>query len=260
MSRLAARASIEPFAEERILGQRVHPVSKAQAATAVVERATRGAPGAYVCLTNVHSTVESRRFSEVREAADGAFLSVPDGMPLAWILRRRGHAQTEKVTGIEYMPLVAAAGVDAGLRHYLYGGSAGVAERAADGLERIVPGARVVGATSPPFAEVDRWPIDGLREELARTRPQVLWLGLGAPKQELWMARMSTILDVPVMIGVGAAFDYLAGTKRAAPTLFRHVGLEWLFRLAVEPRRLWRRYLRTNSTFVWLLLREGELR
>jgi N-acetylglucosaminyldiphosphoundecaprenol N-acetyl-beta-D-mannosaminyltransferase len=260
LNRMAAGVSIEPFAMERILGQRVHPVSKAQAVSAVVERAVRGAPGAYVCLTNVHTTVESRRMSEVRDAADGAFLSVPDGMPLAWILHRRGHAHTEKVTGIEYMPLVAAAGVDAGLRHYLYGGSPGVAERAARRLERIVPGARVVGASSPPFAEVDRWPIDELREELARTRPEVLWLGLGAPKQELWMARMSPILDVPVMIGVGAAFDYLAGTKRAAPTLVRHVGLEWLFRLAVEPRRLWRRYLRTNSTFVWLLLRERELR
>jgi N-acetylglucosaminyldiphosphoundecaprenol N-acetyl-beta-D-mannosaminyltransferase len=257
---MAAPTSIHPLVNERILGQPVHPVSKAQAASAVVDRAITGVPGAYVCLTNVHTTVESERLRGVREAADGAYLSVPDGMPLAWLLRRRGHPHTEKVTGIEFMPLVAATGVDAGLRHYLYGGSPGVAEQAARGLQDMVPDAHVVGASSAPFAEVDRWPLDGLREELARTRPQVLWIGLGAPKQELWMARMSAVLDVPVMIGVGAAFDYLAGTKRAAPTLLRHVGLEWLFRLAVEPRRLWRRYLVTNSTFVWRLVREGELR
>lgn len=257
---MAARISSEPSARERILGQPVHPVSKGQAVDAVVERAIGGAPGAYVCLTNVHTTVESGRFREVREAADGAYLSVPDGMPLAWILRRRGYPQTEKVTGIEYMPLVVASGVDVGLRHYLYGGSAGVADRAARRLERIVPGTHVVGASSPPFAEVDRWPLDELRSEIDRTRPHVLWVGLGAPKQELWMARMSRVLDVPVMIGVGAALDYLAGTKPPAPTFMRHVGLEWLFRLAAEPRRLWRRYLVTNSTFVWRLLREGELR
>jgi N-acetylglucosaminyldiphosphoundecaprenol N-acetyl-beta-D-mannosaminyltransferase len=197
---------------------------------------------------------------ELRASTEHALLSVPDGMPLAWLLRRHGHVQTEKVTGIEYMPLVAAAGVQAGLRHYLYGGVPGVAARAARRLERVVPGVDVVGATSPPFAEIDDWPIRDLQKALASARPHILWVGLGAPKQELWMAKMSGILDVPVMVGVGAALDYLAGTKPAAPTLLRHVGLEWLFRLAVEPGRLWRRYLRTNSTFLWLLLRERELR
>jgi N-acetylglucosaminyldiphosphoundecaprenol N-acetyl-beta-D-mannosaminyltransferase len=257
---MTARAPTDPFTRERILGQPVHPVSKAQAAQAVVRRGLAGSPGAYVCLTNVHTTVESQRDRRLRQAADGAYLSVPDGMPLAWLLRRRGHRHTEKVTGIEYVPLVAAAGLEVGLRHYLYGGSQGVADRAARRLERIVPGARVVGASSPPFAEVERWPLDELQDEIARTQPHVLWVGLGAPKQEHWMARMSSILDVPVMVGVGAAFDYLAGTKRAAPTFLRHVGLEWLFRLVVEPQRLWRRYLVTNSTFVWRLVRDGELR
>lgn len=257
---MTAWTSTGRVGEERILGQPVHPVSKQQAAEGVVRRALARSPGAYVCLTNVHTTVESQRDRRLREAADGAYLSVPDGMPLAWLLRRRGHRHTEKVTGVELMPMVAAAGTDVGLRHYLHGGSPGVADRAARRLERSVPGTRVVGASSPPFAEVDRWPLGELQDEITRTRPHVLWVGLGAPKQELWMARMSSILDVPVMVGVGAAFDYLAGTKRAAPTFVRHVGLEWLFRLAVEPRRLWRRYLVTNSTFVWRLVRDGELR
>jgi N-acetylglucosaminyldiphosphoundecaprenol N-acetyl-beta-D-mannosaminyltransferase len=249
--------SIVALRAERILGQRVDPVSKAQAAEAVVERAIISEPGAYVCLTNVHTTVESHRSQALRAAVDDAFLSVPDGMPLTWILRRRGHVHTEKVTGIEYIPLVASKGLDRGLRHFFYGGAPGIAVRAGLRLVDLVPGVQLVGAASPPFGHTPGWAIKDLQREIHRTRPHILWVGLGAPKQELWMAAMAGELNVPVMIGVGAAFDYLAGTKASAPTFLRHVGLEWLFRLAVEPKRLWRRYLLGNSTFVYLLLREA---
>jgi N-acetylglucosaminyldiphosphoundecaprenol N-acetyl-beta-D-mannosaminyltransferase len=247
----------DPVKKERVLGQLVHAVSKAQAANAVVAEAIRGGTGAYVCLTNVHTTVESRRSPELRAAADNALLSLPDGMPLTWILRRRGHEQTEKVTGIEYVPLVAQTGVSAELRHFFYGGAQGVARDAARRLKSLVPGVNVVGALSPPYGDVQTWPVDELRDEIQRTRPHILWVGLGAPKQDLWMQRMSPILEVPVMVGVGAGIDYLAGAKRAAPTVLRHIGLEWLFRLAAEPRRLWRRYLVGNSTFLVLLAREA---
>ena len=257
MIRMTARASIEPLHPERVLGQRVDPVSKAQAAEAVVERAFVPKPGAYVCLTNVHTTVESQRSPALRAAVDHAFLSVPDGMPLTWILRRRGHGHTEKVTGIEYIPLVASKGVDLGLRHFFYGGAPGIAVRAGLRLVDLVPGAKVVGAASPPFAQTPGWTTEDLQQQLRRTRPHILWVGLGAPKQELWMAARAGELSVPVMIGVGAAFDYLSGAKAHAPTFLRHVGLEWLFRLAVEPKRLWRRYLLGNSTFVYLLLRDA---
>ena len=250
-----SRSTERPWGE-RVLGQRVDPVTKRQAADAVVDRALAGEPGAYVCLTNVHTTVESQRSAELRTAVDRAFLSVPDGMPLTWILRRRGHIGTEKVTGIEFMPLVASRGLDADLRHFFYGGAPGVAVRAGLRLERMIPGAHVVGAAAPPFGDTPGWANEELRDEVLRTRPHVLWVGLGAPKQELWMAQMAGVLDVPIMIGVGAAFDYIAGSKPHAPTYLRHVGLEWLFRLAVEPKRLWRRYLLGNSTFVWLLVRQ----
>jgi N-acetylglucosaminyldiphosphoundecaprenol N-acetyl-beta-D-mannosaminyltransferase len=254
---MAARApSIAVLRSEQILGLRVDPLSKAQAADAVVERAFVREPGAYVCLTNVHTTVESQRSPGLRAAVEDAFLSVPDGMPLTWILRRRGHVHTEKVTGIEYIPLVASRGVDLGLRHFFYGGVPGIADRAGQRLVDLVPGAKVVGAVSPPFAQTPGWATEDLEQELRRTRPHILWVGLGAPKQELWMAAKAGELSVPVMIGVGAAFDYLAGEKAHAPTFLRHVGLEWLFRLAVEPKRLWRRYLLGNSTFLWLLVRK----
>jgi N-acetylglucosaminyldiphosphoundecaprenol N-acetyl-beta-D-mannosaminyltransferase len=241
---------------ERILGHPVHPVSKAQAVEAVVRRGRVQQSGAYVCLTNAHTTVESQSSPTLRAAVESAYMSVPDGMPLAWILRRRGYPHTEKVTGIEYMPMVASAGLESGLRHFLYGGRPGVARRAGRRLEQLVPGVRVVGSAAPPFASVHEWSVANLRQELDRTKPQILWVGLGAPKQELWMQAMSEVLDVPVMVGVGAAFDYLAGTVSAAPDYLRHVGLEWLFRLAVEPKRLWRRYLVGNSTFVYLVLRD----
>ena len=254
---MATRAtSVQPRGVERVLGHRVDPVSKARAADAVVDRALAGDPGAYVCLTNVHTTVESQRSPALRTAVDEAYLSVPDGMPLTWILRRRGYPQTEKVTGVEYIPMIASLGLDLGLRHFFYGGSPRVAVRAGLHLEELVPGVQVVGSGSPPFGEAHGWATDDLERELRRTKPHILWVGLGAPKQELWMARMAGELSVPVMIGVGAAFDYLAGTKRAAPALIRHAGFEWLFRLAVEPRRLWRRYLIGNTMFLWLLGRE----
>jgi N-acetylglucosaminyldiphosphoundecaprenol N-acetyl-beta-D-mannosaminyltransferase len=241
---------------ERILGVRVDPVTKRDAVGAIVDRAVAGEPGAFVCLTNVHTSVEAQSSPELRSALEAAFLSVPDGMPLVWNLRRRGYRSTEKVTGVELMPMVAAAGVAQGLRHYLYGGPPGVSSEAGRRLQELVPGSEVVGADSPPFVEAADLLIEGLQERLLVAKPHVLWVGLGAPKQELWMARASTTLSAPVIVGVGAAFDYLAGTKPPAPRVLRHVGLEWLFRLAVEPRRLWRRYLVGNSIFLWLLARE----
>lgn len=249
---------VDTVGVERILGHRVDPISKARAAEAVVDRALAGDPGAYVCLTNVHTTVESRRSPALRSAVDDAFLSVPDGMPLAWILRHRGHRHTEKVTGIEFVPQVASRGLEVGMRHFFYGGAPGVAVRAGLRLADLVPGVQVVGAASPPFAETHGgWATADLERELRRTKPHVLWVGLGAPKQELWMAEVAGTLTIPVMVGVGAAFDYLAGTKRPAPSLLRHVGLEWLFRLAAEPRRLWKRYAVGNAVFVELLLRDA---
>jgi N-acetylglucosaminyldiphosphoundecaprenol N-acetyl-beta-D-mannosaminyltransferase len=257
---VAEEPMFEHIEAERVLGHPVHPVSKAQAAEAVVRRAGRDQMGAYVCLTNAHTTVESQNSPALRAAVENAYLSVPDGMPLAWILRRRGYPRTEKVTGIEYMPMVASAGLDAGLRHFLYGGRPGVADGAGRKLQQLVPGVEIVGTEAPPFTSIEEWPVDRLRRELHRTKPHVLWVGLGAPKQELWMGAMSDLLDVPMMVGVGAAFDYLAGTKQPAPRSLRHMGLEWLFRLAVEPKRLWRRYLVGNSTFIYLVLRDELLR
>ena len=243
---------------QTILGEPVDAVGKADAVRKVIDRALSKEPGAYVCLTNVHSTTDSRRIAALRAAAHGAFLSVPDGMPLVWILRRRGFNRTEKITGVEFAPLVVEAGLEKKVRHYFYGSAPGVAEAAGQALKQRFPEAQIVGASTPPFAQ--EWPLEDLQDDLRRTRPHIMWVGLGAPKQEIWMSEVARTLDVPMMIGIGAGFDFLAGTKKAAPSFSRHIGLEWLFRLLMEPRRLWRRYILGNSLFVFLLLKEAIFR
>jgi N-acetylglucosaminyldiphosphoundecaprenol N-acetyl-beta-D-mannosaminyltransferase len=236
---------------------RVDAVDRATAAGLIVERALHGEKGAFVCLTNAHSVVESQRDLLLLEACDSAFLSVPDGMPLVWMLRRRGMGPVEKVTGIEHMPLVAEGGKTSGLRHFFFGGGPGVAEAAARGLQARVPGTEVIGTHTPPYGDPITWDLSDLQAKLAATRPHLMWVGLGAPKQERWMASVAGTLDVPMMVGVGAAFDFLAGTKRTAPRIMSDFGLEWLFRLLSEPRRLGRRYVVGNSKFLWMVAREA---
>ena len=146
-------------------------MSKAEAASLVIGRANQATPGAYVCLTNVHTTVEAHRSPPLRAAVDSAFLSVPDGMPLVWILRRRGHRRTEKITGIEYIPSVARAGLGDGVRHFFYGGAPGVAQEAARRLSALVPGVQVVGTLTPPFTDISSGRSRTSRRALAARSP-----------------------------------------------------------------------------------------
>ena len=247
-------------ARTRVLGYPVDAVSRKMAVDLVIARSQAGHNGSFVCLTNVHTTVESQHDSELKEACEAAFLSVPDGMPLVWILHRRGFRHVEKVTGIEYIPQVAEIGRASGLRHFFLGGAPGVATAAAEKLCDLVPGIQVVGSFSPPYGPPESWDLEPLREQLREQRPHIVWVGLGAPKQERWMAAVSATLQVPMMVGVGAAFDFLAGTKRPAPRFMSRMGLEWLFRLVAEPRRLWHRYVIGNSRFVWLLTTDALAR
>lgn len=269
-----------PAVRGRILGLPVDAVGRAEATDLLIRLALDPRPGAYVCLSNAHTTLLSRDLPAFREAVEGSALSLPDGMPLAWVLRRRGSRDTEKVSGPLLMPRVAAAGRAEGLRHFLYGWTRPLARAAADGLVARVPGAIVAGVDAPPFAEqtsdpdalappwvdiggpvreVD-WRLGGLEATLREARPHIVWVGLGAPVQEEWMAMVSQRLDVPVMVGVGRAFNNLAGTARPAPPFAARVGLEWFFVMLSEPRRLWRRYLIGNPRFLFLLAREAVSR
>ncbi len=266
---------------EWILGLPVDAVGKAEATEAVLDRACDPTPGAYVCLSNAHTTLLSRDIPSFRAAVAGSYLSLPDGMPLAWILRRRGHASTEKVAGPSFMPRVVAAGRDVALRHFLYGWTTRLTQTVADELVVRAPGAQIVGVQAPPFGDAQPtsgdgprglapawvdvggpvrdadWQLDALEASIRATRPHILWVGLGAPVQEEWMAMAARRLEVPVMIGVGRAFNNLAGVSRPAPSFAARLGLEWFFVMLSEPGRLWRRYLIGNPRFLFLLARDA---
>ncbi len=280
-----------PSNREHILGHPVDALTNAEILALIIQRAVEGSPGAYVCLTNVATTMLSRKSPRLRAAAEGAYISTPDGMPLVWILRRRGYPATEKLTGADLMPLLAKAGRGDGLRHFLYGWTNRMSQAAGRGLVEAAPGTLVVGTHCPPFAAAQdpgpddldapgtagrplapawvsiggsvsqaRWEIERLQAKLEETRPHILWVGLGSPLQEEWMAMMAGRLRVPVMIGVGRAFNYSAGALRRCPQWMINTGFEWAYVFWAEPRRLWKRYILGNAHFSYLLAREAVTR
>ena len=205
----------------------------------------------YLCVAAVHTVMESREDEALREAVDRAAFTVPDGQPLAWALRKLGHDIDARVYGPELMARACARAERSGQRFYLYGGRSdkALAQLAANLLDRH-PGLQLAGGWSPPFRDLTEPELDELAARINAARPDVVWVGIGVPKQEKWMATMRDRLDAPVLVGVGAAFDFHAGLIPQAPAWMQRRGLEWLFRLAQEPGRLWKRYARHNPRFV----------
>lgn len=205
----------------------------------------------YVCVAAVHTVMESRDDEALRSAVDRAAFTVPDGQPLAWALRALGHDIDTRVYGPELMARACARAAGSGQRHYLYGGrDQSALFRLTLRLRQRFPGLRIVGGYSPPFRDLSEAELDAIAADINRARPDVVWVGIGVPKQEKWMAAMRDRLDAPVLVGVGAAFDFHAGLVPQAPPWMQRNGLEWLFRLKQEPRRLWKRYARHNPRFV----------
>jgi N-acetylglucosaminyldiphosphoundecaprenol N-acetyl-beta-D-mannosaminyltransferase len=212
----------------------------------------------YVCVCPVHSIMECRRSEEVRRIFNSAGMVTPDGMPLVWVAHWSGHPHVGRVYGPDLM--LAALGRQRH-RHFFYGGGPGVAKRLAESMKLRFPNIDVAGVLEPPFAPLDQLSTPAVAQEINASRPDVVWVGMSSPKQDRWMARMRPLLDAPVLIAVGAAFDFHTGTVRQAPLWMQRSGLEWLFRLAIEPRRLWRRYLIDNPWFLWeLALQKTRLR
>lgn len=207
----------------------------------------------FVTITGVHGVMESQRDEEIRRIHNRAGLVTPDGMPLVWVSRLLGYSQVRRVYGPDLMLAVCRASVEKGWRHYVYGGSEGVPELLAERLCGRFPGLQVVGMYSPPFRSLTPDEDREIAERIDAARPDIVWVGLSTPKQERWMDAHVGRLNVPVMVGVGAAFDFHAGLKPQASVLMQRLGLEWLFRLSSEPRRLWRRYLRNNPEFLVLI-------
>jgi N-acetylglucosaminyldiphosphoundecaprenol N-acetyl-beta-D-mannosaminyltransferase len=183
------------------------------------------------------------------QALRTADMVVPDGMPLVWIARLRGRSHMRRVCGPDLLRAVCARSVGAGWRHYFFGGAPGVADQLAQRLAERHPGLQVAGTDAPPFRPPTPQELDRALERMRAARPDIVWIGLGCPRQEQWMLENRARLPGTVLIGVGAAFDFETGRVRRAPPWMQKHGLEWLHRLVSEPRRLWRRYLILGPRF-----------
>jgi N-acetylglucosaminyldiphosphoundecaprenol N-acetyl-beta-D-mannosaminyltransferase len=199
----------------------------------------------YICLGAAHGFTEAQRDPELKKIYNAAWFTTPDGMPLVWL----GPLGTERVYGPDLMLAVCDAGRAVGLRHYFYGGAPGVADILRAQLTARFPSLDVVGTFSPPYRSLNAAEVADFRAEIAHLCPDVIWIGLGSPKQEIFMAGHWATLDAAVLIGVGAAFDFHSGRVRQAPRWIQRSGFEWLFRFCTEPRRLAGRYFKTNPLF-----------
>jgi len=206
--------------------------------------------GRYICVTGVHGVMEGLRDPRIRDIHNQADLCVPDGMPLTWLGRIRGFRRMDRVYGPDLMLRMLEVAARDGYTSYFYGGQEGVAEALKTAMESRFPGLRVVGTYSPPFRALSEEEDQRIVAEINRVRPDLLWMGLSTPKQERQMASFAGRLDVGLMFGVGAAFDFHTGRVRQAPAWMQRAGLEWFFRLCMEPRRLAGRYLRNNPAFI----------
>ena len=236
-------------ARTNILGVGVSLVNMEQALDQI-DRWIRGRDKTYVCICSVHGVMECQRSEDLREIFNRAGMVTPDGMPLVWLAR----AHDSRVTRVYGPDLILAEferSKTAGHRHFLYGGGHGIAARLAERMRARFPGLQIVGTIEPPFAPLNQLASAETTAVINAAEPDIVWVGISSPKQERWMATMRARLKAPVLIGVGAAFDFHSGTVRQAPRWMQRSGLEWFFRLVTEPRRLWRRYLVNNPWFIW---------
>jgi len=233
----------------RVVGVRVDAVQLPEAVARIKRWIDNRENGKYVAVTGMHGVAESRQDPRFREILNQAALVVPDGMPLVWLGRWHGHSLRRRVTGSELM-LAFCRETGPGPRHFFYGGATGVAEDLARQLhERF--NITVGGTYTPPFRSLTQAEEGDLTAQVEAAAPDVLWVGLSTPKQERWMSDHHLKLKIPVILGVGAAFDMNSGRLKRAPAWMRDSGLEWFYRLVSEPRRLWRRYLVTIPQSMW---------
>jgi N-acetylglucosaminyldiphosphoundecaprenol N-acetyl-beta-D-mannosaminyltransferase len=205
----------------------------------------------YICAAGVHGVMEAYADPYLRQILNQAWMNVPDGMPMTWVGRLQGLRNMDRVFGPDLMAEMCRLSVQRGYRNFLYGGKPGVAESLRDSLEKRFPGLQVVGTYTPPFRSLTPKEESDLAAQVQESRPHIIWVGLSTPKQERFMAQYMNRLDVPLMFGVGAAFDYHSGRLRDCSRWVKRAGLQWLHRLMQDPKHLWRRYLRSNPAFLW---------
>lgn len=241
----------------RILRSTIHAVQIEDVMKIFEEWISSRERSRYVALCNVHMVMEAYNSAYFHRVLASADLVAPDGMPVIWIGRGRGFQLGRRVYGPDLFLEFCKTTATKGYRHFLFGGHSRIPGAVADMLTRCCPGIQIAGTYSPPFREHTRAEQNEMIAQINNSNADVLWVALGCPKQELWMYQNRDRLNVPVMVGVGQAFDLCAGRVRQAPRWARDNGLEWAFRLLGSPGRLWRRYLVYNTQFLYCLALDG---
>lgn len=238
-----------------VLGVGISAVDMAMACDEITRWIDQGEQH-YACVTGVHGVMESQRDPELLAIHNASGLTTPDGMPMVWAGHRAGADWMSRVYGPDLMLTTLERAADRGWSSFLYGGNEGVADLLATRLRARFPGLEIAGTCSPPFRHLNPAEDDDVVDRINRSGADIVWVGLSTPKQERWMAAHVGRLQAPAMVGVGAAFDFHAGLVSQAPSWMQQRGLEWLYRVAKEPRRLWKRYLQNNPAFVAQILRQ----
>jgi N-acetylglucosaminyldiphosphoundecaprenol N-acetyl-beta-D-mannosaminyltransferase len=221
------------------------------------EKHIKDLSGDYMCVSNVHTTVTAYENEKYRSIQNGGIMAIPDGGPLSTVGRKRGFKDMERTTGPSYMEEILKVSVEKGYRHYFYGSTEETLEKLFTKLNDCYPGIQIAGMYSPPFRKLSNDEDEAIIERINETNPDFIWVGLGAPKQEIWMADHQGMVN-GFMVGVGAAFDYFAENISRAPKWMQKANLEWLYRLMQDPKRLFKRYLHTNPKFIWLAMIRGK--
>lgn len=242
-----------PVPSQNVLGVQVSLIDLDRAVAAIAGW-VKAREAHYVCIRDAHGMILAQHDRAFRDIHNRAGMVTPDGMPVLWLLRWLSKAAVGRVYGPDLMQACFAAASLSEARHFFFGGAPGVADKLIDRCRGRFPGLIVAGSYTPPFGVWTEEQVNEARAAINDARPDIVWVGLSTPKQERWMAANTPHIQGAVLIGVGAAFDFVSGTKPQAPYWIQRSGMEWLFRLASEPRRLWRRYLKTVPMFLTLAL------
>lgn len=233
-----------------VLGVGIHSVDL-PCAVELMEMAILSRTRGYVCVTDVHTIMDAQDSPALLQVLNNSFLTVPDGRPSVWVGWAQGFSRMDQVAGPDLILEFCKLCSQKGYSQFFYGGAPGIAERLSGVLSERYPGLKVVGTYTPPFRPLNSQEEKEVTELIARLKPDVTWVGLGAPKQELFMAQHLNRFDTTLMVGVGAAFDMHTGRIKDAPQWLKPFGLSWVHRLIQEPRKLWKRYLKSHPRFIW---------
>jgi N-acetylglucosaminyldiphosphoundecaprenol N-acetyl-beta-D-mannosaminyltransferase len=233
-----------------VLGVTVSAISMSDAVS-YSDRLLQSDAQGYICVTGVHGIMEAQSDKRFRAILNASFLTTPDGMPTVWVGQLQGLTHMSRVSGPEYMLEMCRLSVERGYKHFLYGGKPGVADDLKRSLSERFPGLRITGAYTPPFRPLTAKEEIELERQVREAQADILWCGISTPKQERFMEKYCGRLPVKLMIGVGAAFDIHSGRAKDGPEWVKNVGMNWLWRMLGDPRRLARRYLRNNPRFLW---------